>query len=120
MGNQEARVVELASVSRPATDFCDQKVEELNPNLFTCQDETTVYIYKTDIQELNCWQEDPEQLKTVPHSTKKILLQRLGNAERHGESFPALSSIPENEVTSPTTPTPTEEVAGDDNDTRAG
>ena len=50
MGNQEAEGVELASVSRPATDFCDQKVEEQNPNLFTCRDETTVYIYKTDIQ----------------------------------------------------------------------
>ena len=59
------------SVSRPAKDFCDQKIEELDPNLFVCQEESAIMIYKTDIQELNCWQEEPGQLHTIPRITKK-------------------------------------------------
>ena len=103
------------SVSRPAKDFCDQKIEELDPNLFVCQEESAIMIYKTDIQELNCWQEEPEQLHTIPRITKNMIIDKLGNVEQHGESFPTMPTIPE---LSPATPTETEEVAGDDDDNR--
>ena len=44
-----------------------------------------------------------------------MIIDKLGNVEQHGESFPTMPTIPE---LSPATPTETEEVAGDDEDNK--
>ena len=50
----------LESVTRQTGDYCDQKIEEINPNAVACQAEESILVYKTDIQEMNCWQEESE------------------------------------------------------------
>ena len=53
----------LEIVTRQTGDYCDQKIEEINPNEVACQAEENILVYKADIQEMNCWQEEPEKLK---------------------------------------------------------
>ena len=87
-GNLLAVDPELESVPRPARDYCEQRIEDLDPNQYTCLKEQNIHVYRPDIQELNFWNEEPEQLKTIPRSDKQTILKALGSAETHGESFP--------------------------------
>ena len=77
-GETVAVVSGLESVTRQTGDYCDQKIEEINPNAVACQAEESILVYKTDIQEMNCWQEESEKLKTIPKCWKTKLLQALG------------------------------------------
>ena len=103
------------SVTHQTRDYCDQKIEEINPNEVACQPEENILVYKYDSQELNCWQEKSEKLKTIPKSWKTKLLQALGDVEQHGESFPVLPTVPEN-ATALAPGGPVDEVAGQDED----
>ena len=92
-GSQVAVVSELESVTRPARDYRDHKIEHLDPNLYTCHEEQNIRVYRPDLQELNLWQEDLGQLKTITRSDKLNILKTLGSAETHGESFPTMPTI---------------------------
>ena len=115
LGKKVAVDYGLESVTRQTGDYCDQKIEEINPNEIACQSEENILVYKPDIQELNCWQEEPEKLHTIPRSWKVKLIQELGHVKQHGESFPVLPTIPEN-TTAAAAVGPLDEVAGQNED----
>ena len=51
-----------------------------------------------DYSELICWTEEPELISTISKKEKKEIIKALGDVNGvHGESFPTLSPIPENE-----------------------
>ena len=84
---------------------------EVDMNLYACSEEDVARVYRYDIPQLIGLTEEPEKVKTIPHAVKAKVLQQLGAAEKHGESFPVLQPtmppIQEDEVA---------EVAGGDND----
>jgi len=51
-----------------------------------------------DYSELICWTEEPELISTISKKDKKEIIKAIGDADEvHGESFPTLSPIPEDE-----------------------
>ena len=51
-----------------------------------------------DHSEIICWTEEPELISTISKKDKKEIIKAIGDAnEVHGESFPTLSPIPEDE-----------------------